>query len=1231
MDRKQIGQALLMLVWLTALFVACTSNPPANACQQTQDCSEGLECIDSKCQIPPANKPCPDTTPTRCDGLCINTRTDAQHCGYCNKRCNASERCEDGRCISASEAVVPDGGTGCLAPTPTRCGDTCVDTRSDNGHCGFCGNTCQAGTSCQDGSCQRGQTTCPQQQLLCQGTCIDPNNNPAHCGACGTSCGNDELCSAGTCVKVGTSSCSDRSLTRCGATCVNINADDQHCGACHKACTTPQVCAGGACACPAGFAVCASACTDLLIDPNHCGACNNKCAANAFCASGRCLSSCPKSTPDICNKACVDLQSQFQHCGTCGNTCTQGQRCIKGTCQCVGGLVSCGSKCVDVRSDSRHCGACGKTCTQGQLCSQGTCITTCPQGTPNICFGGCVDTRTDNQHCGGCGNTCTGGAICLQGTCRCPGGSQLCDGRCIDTKHSSLHCGKCGNPCQAGSICSAGSCRTSCPLPTPLSCYGGCVDPDINIQHCGTCGNTCPLGGTCDKGTCTCPGGRTSCAGLCVDTDQDRLNCGTCGNVCPADEVCMLGTCSKCTSSLTKCGGTCCPEAQNCCGNTCHNLQTDRENCGACGNKCNQGESCCGGQCVDLKVDTNNCGACHLTCANDHRCDAALCIWQGKIPTTNAPSTPAFTHTITATAISFNSLYYAIALSDFSIVLWNVETNKQVAILKGHTKTIRALAFSYDQAWLASGSDDNTAKIWQVQTQTLATTFTSHKGPVNDLAWSPDNQRLVSASTDKTAQIWERSTRKVHHTLTHGGGVLEVDWSRNGRYIVTSADDKKVSMWDATNAKQLIANFNPFVYFGKEPRRNIRISPDSSWLFATERGDTGIWIIPNGDFVRFGLNNGDKIHDADWSPNSKEVLYSVSKGTNASLQLDDLVQFQLGIKIKTIPLVKTAPFMDWSADGRVILYTEEKRVKLIMGPRSCVPSKLLRTLNLSTQALRDVAWSPDNKRAAIAAQGKILIVDTETGKTEKTYIPDQSIVNAVDWSPDGAYVLSGGKKAQLWNLTTGNVNAQIHGALKGSTISDILFTPNGLFAVSITPSLTVALYNVLSSGSLRPARVWGRHDISPNHLALHINNRLAAVPHGKKIRLWDVLQASYLGDITLAASSRGRVAFSPDGKFIASALSDGSLRFWSTASKREVRALTGYAAPLNHADFHPERPLIATSDNNKEILLINTDTGKTAATLKGHKNNIRYLLFNRIGNRLASISDKGNLRIWGCP
>ena len=92
-----------------------------------------------------------------------------------------------------------------------------------------------------------------------------------------------------------------------------------------------------------------------------------------------------------------------------------------------------------------------------------------------------------------------------------------------------------------------------------------------------------------------------------------------------------------------------------------------------------------------------------------------------------------------------------------SIDLWDVATGeqRQAFTRQGSDAYARALAFSTDGCILASGHDDCVILLWDVDTGKQLKTLTEHTAQVNNLCFSPDSYTLVSGCGDGKVLLWE--------------------------------------------------------------------------------------------------------------------------------------------------------------------------------------------------------------------------------------------------------------------------------------------------------------------------------------------------------------------------------------------------------------------------------------------------------------------------------------------
>jgi len=110
------------LLFALILVTACTdtSQPPVSpAPVQTPAVSvtpgtSGISGASVTTEIPattntPGGSACPSGQ-TSCDGTCIDTQSDSQHCGACGNVCNAGEPCSEGTCLSWAGSWVAESG-----------------------------------------------------------------------------------------------------------------------------------------------------------------------------------------------------------------------------------------------------------------------------------------------------------------------------------------------------------------------------------------------------------------------------------------------------------------------------------------------------------------------------------------------------------------------------------------------------------------------------------------------------------------------------------------------------------------------------------------------------------------------------------------------------------------------------------------------------------------------------------------------------------------------------------------------------------------------------------------------------------------------------------------------------------------------------------------------------------------------------------------------------------------
>jgi serine/threonine protein kinase/sugar lactone lactonase YvrE len=139
--------------------------------------------------------------------------------------------------------------------------------------------------------------------------------------------------------------------------------------------------------------------------------------------------------------------------------------------------------------------------------------------------------------------------------------------------------------------------------------------------------------------------------------------------------------------------------------------------------------------------------------------------------------------------------------------------------------------------------------------------------------------------------------------------------------------------------------------------------------------------------------------------------------------------------------------------------------------------------------------------------------------------------------------------------------------------------------------------------------------------------RLASASRDQTVKVWDAQTGREILTLEGHTSWVESVCFSPDGKRLASASGDETVKVWDAQTGQEVLTLQGHSRSVSSVCFSPDGKRLASGED-KTVKVWDAQTGQDTLTLKGHTAEVHSVCFSPDGKRLASASEDKTVKVW---
>jgi len=554
------------------------------------------------------------------------------------------------------------------------------------------------------------------------------------------------------------------------------------------------------------------------------------------------------------------------------------------------------------------------------------------------------------------------------------------------------------------------------------------------------------------------------------------------------------------------------------------------------------------------------------------------------------------------------------------VKFWDLTTGSEVRSVNLPDKDIDnlELAFTQDGRLMVAGLVDKRLKLWDVTGKGNERELGSTAAEMSGIKFSRDG-RMLLLSDGYTVKLWDVATgRELPSLNAPNSGLFKTqvsvsaNFSEDGKRVATGGFDTPTVLWETETGKQLLK---------MNGRTNMAykatFSADGTQLSS---GGRTRWDLRTGRGLRLTSAPSDKVLGVP-SPDGK-LLATYAPNSNAI----SILEIPTGRQLQTLKPATSGGVverMSFSPDGTTLIATygpdEEQRQKPPTFPQSASSENPLRLWDVKsgrelrsfavTSSSADVGFSADGRLlATLGSMDQISLWDTASGSKVRdlTSSPLANLTNSMGnlgATGNPAQILKNARKsgmpanmpqmpniADLTGMMTNMMGAMSAGTM-GRTVTSLVFSPDGR---------TLAVGGVESKSNVDLAAMMGtgqnksKNKKQPTPDDFMKDMKVEAVG---QVVLWDVATGSEIGALKGHGKGVTQVAFSRDGRLLASGSTDNTIRIWDVASRRELRTLSGHTANVDSVDFSPDSSLLASTSQDGSTFLWDANTGEHLLTL----------------------------------
>ncbi len=627
-------------------------------------------------------------------------------------------------------------------------------------------------------------------------------------------------------------------------------------------------------------------------------------------------------------------------------------------------------------------------------------------------------------------------------------------------------------------------------------------------------------------------------------------------------------------------------------------------------------------------------------------------------------TSPTGSWTVTCAKYSPDGLRVASASNDGTVRLWDPATGRPIKLLGRHVHSAFSLAFRPGSDQLASAGEDGVIQVWETKTGSLLRALPVGTGTIYALSYSRDGQLLASGDGYRPVEepshmrghgvirILDASTGQVLHTLrSHTQNVMGVAFSPDGRTLASVSGSSltvpqmaskpgELFLWNTATGeltKKLAGHAGPLTGVSYHPSGN---------LIATSSWDRTIrlWDAGSGDLRHSLAGHRDWVLHVEFSPDGGRIA---SCGADGAIKLWDSASCQ---ELWTLRgHTKKVTSVTFRPDGRRLASSSSDQTVRIWDATAS-PEAL--TWRGRAGPIARIAFFPDGQRLLVArniedAPGRVchrLSILELAHPIREAALDDGDDsergwpIDGIDVRRDGRLVTSASQSGRIEARTVPEGRSCFRYDEPTSRFQDVAFSPDGRWLAAAgqvnarlvsgesapySDSNGLLLVFDLETGAIL-WRVAGMSTGLIRDVAFSPDGRsIATAENAGTVTIWDRRTGQTERQLRGHNRLTSYVAFSPDGTKLASASWDSTVAVWDLAASYPTARLQGHMRSVLSVAFSPDGRRLATSSEDQTVRLWDVETGQEVLSLRGHTDIVTTAVFSPDANRLATAGADG--------